>query len=48
MYGVLSNPHKKAIYDCLGERGLKKQEWEMLAKVKTPQESSEEYEHIHC
>ena len=43
---VLSDPHKRAIYDCLGEKGLKEQEWEVVARVKTPQEIREEYENI--
>ena len=45
---MLPDPRKKAIYDCLGVKGLKKQEWEVESKVKTPRERSEEYENIHC
>ena len=45
---VLSDPHKRAIYDCLGEKGLKKQEWEVESKVKHSLESSEENENIYC
>ena len=43
---VLTDPHKRAIYDCLGEAGLAEQSWEVVARVKTPQEIREEYEGI--
>ena len=43
---VLSDPHKRAIYDCLGEKGLREQEWEIVQRVKTPQEIREEYENL--
>ena len=26
-YGVLSDPHQRAIYDCLGEKGLEEPGW---------------------
>lgn len=45
-YGVLSDPHKRAIYDCLGEKGLEEPGWEMVARTKTPQEIREEYEEL--
>ena len=43
---VLTDPHKRAIYDCLGEAGLAEQAWEVVARVKTPQEIREEYKSI--
>jgi len=46
IHGILTDPHKRAIYDTLGEKGLKEQEWELVQRVKTPQEIREEYEAI--
>ena len=43
---VLTDPHKRAIYDCLGEAGLAEQAWEVVSRVKTPQEIREEYKSI--
>ena len=45
-YEVLSNPHKRAIYDCLGKKGLEEQGWEIVQRTKTPQEIREEYERL--
>ena len=45
-YGVLSDPHKRAIYDCLGEKGLEEPGWEIVKRTKTPQEIREEYEEL--
>lgn len=41
---VLSDPHKRAIYDCLGKAGLREQGWEIVQRTKTPREIREEYE----
>jgi len=41
---VLSDPHRRAIYDCLGEKGIEEQGWEVVPRTKTPQEIREEYE----
>jgi len=43
-YEVLSDPHRRAIYDCLGEKGIEEQGWEVVPRTKTPQEIREEYE----
>lgn len=45
-YEVLSDPHKRAIYDSLGVRGLETQGWEIVQRTRTPQEIREEYERI--
>ncbi|CAD5118078.1 DgyrCDS6817 [Dimorphilus gyrociliatus] len=43
---VLSDPHKKVIYDTTGEKGLQAEGWELLPKQKTPQEILLEYERL--
>ncbi len=43
---VLSDPHRRAIYDCLGKQGLEEQGWEVVQRTKTPREIREEYEQI--
>ena len=43
---VLIDPHKRAIYDCLGKRGLEEQGWEIVQRTKTPKEIREEYEQL--
>jgi len=45
-YEVLSDPHKRAIYDSLGTKGLETEGWEVVQRTKTPQEIREEYERI--
>ena len=45
-YEVLSDPHKRAIYDSLGTKGLETEGWEIVQRTKTPQEIREEYERI--
>ncbi|KAL1455422.1 hypothetical protein WDU94_009514 [Cyamophila willieti] len=45
-YEVLSDPHKRAIYDSLGVQGLETEGWEIVQKTKTPQEIREEYERL--
>ena len=41
---VLSDPHQRAIYDCLGKKGLEEKGWEIVQRVKTPREIRDEYE----
>lgn len=43
-YEVLSDPHKRAIYDSLGVKGLQTEGWEVVHRTKTPSEIREEYE----
>lgn len=45
-YEILSDPHKRAIYDSLGVRGLETEGWEIVQRTKTPQEIREEYEQL--
>lgn len=45
-YEVLSDPHKRVIYDCLGTKGLETEGWEIVQKTRTPQEIREEYERL--
>lgn len=46
IYQVLNDPKKRAIYDCLGEKGLEERGWELIQRTKTPSEIREEYERI--
>lgn len=43
---VLSNPHKRAIYDTLGPRALQTTGWELVERRFSPQEIREEYERL--
>ena len=45
-YEVLIDPHKRAIYDSLGSRGLETTGWEVVQRTKTPEELREEYERL--
>lgn len=45
-YEVLSDGHKRAIYDNLGTKGLETEGWEVVQRTKTPQEIREEYERL--
>nr|CAG4637676.1 EOG090X03AJ [Chydorus sphaericus] len=45
-YEVLSDGHKRAIYDNLGMKGLETEGWEVVQRTKTPQEIREEYERL--
>ena len=43
---MLSDAHKRAIYDNLGTKGLETEGWEVVQRTKTPQEIREEYERL--
>ncbi|KAG4070024.1 hypothetical protein HA402_013684 [Bradysia odoriphaga] len=45
-YEVLSDAHKRAIYDALGVKGLETEGWEIVHRTKTPNEIKEEYERL--
>ncbi|VVC94340.1 unnamed protein product [Leptidea sinapis] len=45
-YEVLSDSHKRAIYDTLGKRGLEVDGWEIIFRTRTPKEIREEYERL--
>lgn len=45
-YEVLSDPHKRAIYDSLGVKGLETEGWEIVHRTRTPAEIREEYEQL--
>ncbi|XP_065349572.1 dnaJ homolog subfamily C member 11 [Cloeon dipterum] len=45
-YDVLIDPHRRAIYDSLGVKGLKTEGWELVQRTRTPAEIREEYERI--
>ncbi|XP_050360997.1 dnaJ homolog subfamily C member 11 [Nymphalis io] len=45
-YEVLSDSHKRAIYDTLGKRGLEVDGWEIIFRTRTPREIRDEYERL--
>lgn len=45
-YEVLSDPHRRAIYDSLGIQGLETEGWEIVQRTKTPAEIRAEYEQL--
>lgn len=45
-YQVLIDPHSRAIYDTLGDKGLEQDGWKVISRTKTPQEIREEYERL--
>ncbi|XP_055596090.1 dnaJ homolog subfamily C member 11 [Uranotaenia lowii] len=45
-YEVLSDPHQRAIYDSLGNKGLQTEGWELIHRTRTPGEIREEYERL--
>lgn len=45
-YEVLLDPHQRAIYDSLGQKGLETEGWELVSRQRTPLEIREEYEEL--
>lgn len=45
-YDVLMDPHKRAIYDSVGAKGLMQEGLQIVVRSKTPQEIREEYERL--
>lgn len=45
-YDVLIDPHKRAIFDSVGVKGLNVENLQIVVRSKTPQEIREEYERI--
>ncbi|KAF0299116.1 DnaJ subfamily C member 11 [Amphibalanus amphitrite] len=45
-YEVLSDPHRRAIYDSVGVAGLRTEGWQVVQRTKTPQEIRDEYEQL--
>lgn len=43
---VLCDPHRRAIYDTMGIKGLETDGWEVVQRTKTPKEIREEYERL--
>jgi curved DNA-binding protein CbpA len=46
IYEILRDPHKRAIYDTLGIKGLEVDGWELVERAKTPAQIREEYERL--
>lgn len=44
IYAVLSDPRKRAIYDCLGKEGISSEIWTVIKRTKTPKEIREDFE----
>jgi DnaJ family protein C protein 11 len=42
----LINPHKRAIYDSVGVKGLLQDGLQLIVRSKTPQEIREDYERL--
>lgn len=43
---MLADPHRRAIYDSLGLKGLETEGWEIVQRTKTPSEIRAEYEQL--
>jgi DnaJ family protein C protein 11 len=46
VYDVLIDPHKRAIYDSVGVKGLAQDGLQVVVRSKTPKEIREEYERL--
>jgi len=45
-YAVLGDPHRRALYDCLGKDGIASDVTALIPRTKTPKEIREEYERL--
>ena len=45
-YEVLRDPHKRALYDCLGKDGVAPDVLAVISRTKTPKEIRDEYERL--
>ena len=45
-YAVIGDPHKRAIYDCLGKEGVESGISSLIPRNKAPKEIYEEYERL--
>ena len=45
-YDVLMDPHKRAIYDSVGMKGLLQEDLQIVVRSKTPKEIRDEYERL--
>jgi len=46
LFPVLIDPHKRAIYDTTGVKGLETEGWEVSQRTRTPEEIREEFERL--
>ena len=47
VYDTLIDPHKRAIYDSVGRKGLQQDGLQLIVRSKTPQEIRQEYERLN-
>lgn len=45
-YEILKDPHKRAVYDSLGQEGIDGKMWEVIPRTKSPSAIREEFERL--